>query len=137
MICLDTGFVIRSLVKGSQEEAALRLWLGEGEQLSMCAIAWAEFLCGPVGLNETELARRIVQRRAPLTEAHARDAASLFNASGRRRGSLADCFIAAEAIAAKAPLATTNVRDFERFAAQGLRLARLPETTRGAARPRS
>jgi predicted nucleic acid-binding protein len=47
-------------------------------------------------------------------------AAHLFNATGRRRGSLADCMISAIAMNAGAALATTNVADFERFVSHGL-----------------
>jgi predicted nucleic acid-binding protein len=46
--------------------------------------------------------------------------AHLFNASGRRRGTLADCLIGAIAINARASLATANATDFARFEQHGL-----------------
>jgi len=70
------------------------------------------------------LAARLIDERAPFTERHADLAAELFNATGRRRGSFADCMIAATALAAGAPIATANVADFERFEPAGLRLTR-------------
>ena len=50
-------------------------------------------------------------------------AARMFNSTGRRRGTLADCMIAATAMRADAALATSNREDFTCFVAQGLRLA--------------
>jgi predicted nucleic acid-binding protein len=58
-----------------------------------------------------------------LTREIAERAAALFHTTGRRRGSLGDCLIAATALAANARLATENPADFERFRTAGLMLA--------------
>ena len=50
-------------------------------------------------------------------------AARLFNGSGRRRGTMIDCMIAATALAEEAAVATSNPGDFSRFEAFGLALA--------------
>jgi predicted nucleic acid-binding protein len=102
MIHLDTSFLIVALVRGSRQDRKLREWLRVGEPLAMSTVAWAEFLCGPVDGRNVELAAR------------------LFNQSGRRRGSLADCMIAATALRNEALLATNNPTDFGRFEATGL-----------------
>lgn len=126
MIHLDTSFLIRALVRHSTEDERLRAWLGEGETLAMSAIAWAEFLCGPIDATLWEVVSQIVTRRIPFGEDAAALAAELFNHTGRRRGSLADCMIAASAIRAKAILATRNPGDFRRFQAAGLQIAATP-----------
>ena len=120
MIHLDTSFLIRSLVSASPEDEMLRGWLRRGENLAMCTIAWTEFLCGPVSSEEVELAATVVAERRPYEEADAVVAAGLFNTTGRRRGSLADCMIAAVALRHGAPLATSNPQDFRRFEGVGL-----------------
>ena len=123
MTHLDTSFLIRALNPGSLEDGRLREWVAAGETVTMSAVAWAEFLCGPLGGAELELAERIVARRREFTEEQAATAARLFNASGRRRGLFIDCLIAAAALADGAPLATTNAADFGPFKSAGLTLA--------------
>ena len=120
MIHLDTSFLIRALDPGSLEDRSLRGWIEDGETLGMSAVAWTEFLCGPLGQSEMELATEIVGLRREFTPDHAAIAARLFNESGRRRGSLIDCMIAASAIADGAPIATANAADFRRFENSGL-----------------
>ena len=88
----------------------------------MSAVAWAELLCGPLDEAERDMAQAIVSERVPFLESDSVLAAGLFNESGRRRGSLMDCMIAATALRAKAPLATANVSDFQRLASGGLTL---------------
>jgi predicted nucleic acid-binding protein len=119
MIHLDTSFLIRALAPGAPEDRTLRRWLRDGEALVMSAVAWAEFRCGPLPARDAGLAARLVEVAA-LTPEDAVLAAELFNASGRRRGSLLDCMVAAAACRAGAPLATANPVDFRRFAASGL-----------------
>ena len=123
MIHLDTSFLIRALDPGSAEDRKLRDWIGAGQPLGMSAIAWAELLCGPLAISEMELAADIVGQRPDFTPEQAVMAARLFNESGRRRGSLVDCMIAAAALADGASLATANVADFLRFTTSGLELA--------------
>ena len=123
MIHLDTSFLVLALARGSAEDRKLRRWLSGRESIGMSAIGWAEFLCGPLTPAATELAGRLVGEPVAFTGADAVIAARLFNATGRRRGSLTDCMIAATAIEAGASLATANPRDFSRFAAAGLTIA--------------
>jgi len=120
MIHLDTSFVIRGLVRGSAEDRALRKWLAAGETLGMSTVAWTEFLCGPLEERHRDLASRVVSQRVAFLEADSILAARLFNDSGRRRGTLIDCMIAATALRAREPLATANAVDLRRFAAFGL-----------------
>ena len=66
------------------------------------------------------LARLVVGRCADFTGDQAVETARPFKDYGRRRGSLADCMIAAVALSDDAPIATANRQDFEGFAAAGL-----------------
>lgn len=123
MIHLDTSFLVRALVRSSPEDHQLRTWLDREEPLAMSAVAWTEFLCGPLDERQLVLAVRIVSERPSFDEQDAALAALLFNREGRRRGSLTDCMIAAAAIQRGAPLATANPADFQRFRGSGLELA--------------
>ena len=122
MIHVDTSFLIRALDRNSPEDQQLRVWLREGVSLGISAVSWAEFLCGPVQESDVELATRIVGEPEPFVSGDAMLTARLFDLAGRRRGSLADCMIAATALRAQAPLATGNVSDFRRFESAGLRI---------------
>lgn len=122
MIHLDTSFLIRSMIAGSDEDRRLRMWLSEDVSLGMSVIAWCEFRCGPVTEGQASLARRRV-RIDMFEEADAVLAAALFNDLGRRRGVLQDCMIAATAIRVRADLATSNIEDFRRFEQAGLTIA--------------
>lgn len=119
---LDTSFLINALVPGTREGRRLREWIGHGLVISMSSIAWAEFLCGPVSEEDRQRARKVVGAPLPLVETEAAQAAELFNAGGRKRGTLPDCLIAATALLAGAALATSNRGDFRRFERAGLEL---------------
>ena len=120
MILLDTSFLIGAFKPGSPPDAALRAWLGEGEEIAVSVIAWCEFLCGPIESRVVDLVTRIVPRRVGFAVEDAELAASLFNRAGRRRGSLTDCMIAATALRLGASLATEDAGDFRRFEPVGL-----------------
>lgn len=120
MIHFDTSFLIHALVLGSPADRLLRRWLRGGEDVAISSVAWAEFLCGPIGDFDTEAVASIVGEVLPFAAADAEASARLFNLGGRRRGSLADCMIAAVAVRAGATLATVNGSDFGRFKAAGL-----------------
>jgi len=122
-IHLDTSFLIRALVAGSREAQTLRDWLRAGRPVAMSTVAWSEFLCGPLASSDTDLARRVVRTHVALGIGEAERAARLFNDTGRRRGSLADCLVAAAAVMSGAELATSDRSDFERFTPLGLSLA--------------
>lgn len=123
MIHLDTSFLIRALVSGSPEDSALRGWLRRSVPVGASAVVWAELLCGPLTAKQAEIALLVVGEPVPFGREDAALAASLFNAAGRRRGSLVDCMVAAAAIRAEAALATANEADFTRLRPHGLRLA--------------
>ena len=122
MIHVDTSFLIRALTKGSSEDRQLRNWLRDGESLGISAISWTEFLCGPVGEEEVELATDILREEVPFLPQDSIVAARLFNLNGRRQGSLTDCMIAATAIRCDAALATSDVADFRELASLGLKM---------------
>ena len=122
MIHLDTSFLIDALAPDSQEDTRLREWIGANQPLGMSTVAWAEFLCGPVDEAALSVASVVVGRQTRFTEEMAVIAARLFNGSGRRRGTMVDCMIAATALAEQAAIATSNPDDFRRFEAFGLGL---------------
>jgi predicted nucleic acid-binding protein len=123
MIHLDTNYLIGLAVRGSNPAAKVDGWLAAGEPLAASALAWTEFLNGPVSADEIVLVESVIEERiVPFEKPAAVLAAKLFNETGRRRGSRFDCLIAATAILANAGLATENQKDFTPFVAHGLKL---------------
>jgi predicted nucleic acid-binding protein len=123
MINLDTNFLIQGLVPNSAAEAKLQTWRRDGEALGISSISWSEFLCGPLTPTDEALAQTLFPAPEPFLASDAQKAAELFNATGRRSRSLADCQIAAVAVRCDARLATVNRSDFIPFRSHGLALA--------------
>ena len=123
MIHVDTNFLIQALLPGSPSEARFHTWLTNGEDLGISTIAWSEFLCGPLTVADAALAESLFATPEPFSATDARKAAQLFNVTGRRSHSLADCQIAAVALRCNAQLATSNISDFAMFQNYGLILA--------------
>lgn len=123
MIRLDTNFLIQALVPNSAAEAKLQTWIKDGEVLAISSIAWSEFLCGPLTQDDETLAQVLFPAPEPFLPSDAIKAAELFNATGRRSRSLADCQIAAVALRCNARMATGDVADFTVFESHGLTLA--------------
>ena len=121
MICLDTNYLVRGLVKGSRESADLVRWNQSNELLMSAAPAWYEFLCGPVASRHIQIVRGFLAGGViAFEEVQAIEAARLFNAVGRTRRLRTDAMIAATAIVAGARLATSNAADFKAFVPHGL-----------------
>src|SRR5450756_2188768 len=109
MIHLDTNYLIGLVVRGSLPAQNVDKWLAAGEPLGTSALAWTEFLNGPVSAAEIALVESVIEEKPVAFEKPtAVLAAELFNQGGRRRGSRFDCLIAATAILAGAELATEN-----------------------------
>jgi len=138
MIHLDANYLIGLLVKGSAQAIEVDGWLAAGELLAASAIAWTEFLNGPVTPVEISRVNAVLQSRiVPFGQPEAVLAAELFNKTGRRRGSRFDCLIAATAILAQAEVATVNQSDFKVFVPHGLKLAAAPAPQPPTAAPQA
>jgi predicted nucleic acid-binding protein len=125
MILLDTNYLIRSLIEGTDESRKVGDWLDRGEELCTSSIVWYEFLCGPADRDGVELMREVIKDRIiPFVGDTAIESAHLFNKTGRTRRLRVDAMIAATAIMVAARLATGNTTDFSVFISEGLTLAR-------------
>ena len=123
VICLDTNYLIRSLVQGSHEVGEILAWVDQGQLLTTSAICWYEFLGGPVSSNQTEGVRSLLHQIIPFTENESAEATRLFHLIGRSRKLRVDCMIAGTALLHEAHLATANRKDFTPFLTHGLKLA--------------
>jgi len=120
---LDTNYLIAYAGEASTDVVTrVEEWILEDRKFCCSAMAWAEFLCGPVLPEEIAAMETLLHAVLPVTPGLAAEAARLFRDTGRRSRSLADCIIAATAIEAKAPLSTYNRDDFTPFLPHGLEL---------------
>ena len=118
---LDTNYLIAYAGEASTD-LVIRVegWILEDRKFCCSAMAWAEFLCGPVLPEEIAAMETLLHDVLPVTPELATEAARLFGETGRRSRSLADCIIAATAMRDDVPLATLNHKDFLPFVAHGL-----------------
>lgn len=124
MIHLDTNCLIDIHSAGSKIRSWLFSKVRSGEQVSCSVLVWAEYLCGPLSSEERELSWQLIEGvQIPLESFTAELGAQFFNSTGRRRGSLADCLIAATAVNHNATFLTLDNRDFLPFQSLGLKLA--------------
>ena len=114
MIHFDTNFLIQATIAGSPAHEQFRNWSVAGENFSVSSIAWSEYLCGPLDATARTLALQIFPNPEPFLSADAALAADLFNQTGRRSRSLADCMIAAVTVAAAQNWRRSTLTTFNR-----------------------
>lgn len=123
LLLLDTNVLI---ALGDPEDVLFQFTeqaMRAGARACTCSVAWHEYVRGPLVKVDRDRALRVIESRIfPLDRSHAEFAADLFNQTGRRRGSTADCLIAAVAVEHDAELLTGNKEDFRLFVPHGLRL---------------
>ena len=123
MIHLDTNLLIDLATVGSPHVTNIEKWLEAGETLGTSAIAWSEFCNGPHTKQQKDSVFAVLDREVcEFTWQQAEQASRLFHYTGRRRGSHANCMIAACAILKNVPVATRNIADFEKFVPHRLQL---------------
>lgn len=124
VIELDSNFLVAVLDAGGSQSEMLHSWAQSGARIQISAIAWSEYLCGPLDAAVVPLARKLINTVEAFTERDAELASELFNGTGGRSRSHVDCMIAAHAIRRDAALATLNIRDFRPFEKFALRIAK-------------
>jgi predicted nucleic acid-binding protein len=123
MVQLDTNLLIALAERTSPHRAQVVRLMRSWQPLSTSAIAWYEFLKGPLSpARLTLVAKMLSSAPVHFTDAEASEAARLFNAVGRSRRFNVDAMIAASAITTGAELATANPADFKPFVPHGLKL---------------
>ena len=120
---LDTNCLIDLLLGNNKTRSVLKTKLLAGWNCSTSAIAWHEFVCGPLTQEKRQDIWDFLEGRIlPLDFAIAELAAEIFNKTGCKKGSKPDCIIAATAIHHKAKLLTWNKVDFKSMKKLGFAL---------------
>lgn len=105
----------------------VRNWLQNRVPLAASAVTWSEFCNGPHSTEQKNAIHAILLGGIrPFTEDQAEFASRLYHKTGRKRGSHADCMIAAAAYCSSQAIATRNIADFERFVPYGVKLIKVP-----------
>ena len=127
MIHLDTNILIDLSSQNSSYLPYLVALEKRGFRFSCSSITWFEFCNGPCTEEQQLVTLRFLDNNIiPFSQHQARLASQLFNQTGRRRSSRADCMIAAAAIHNNAPIATYNHKNFEKFTPHGLKIEAIP-----------
>lgn len=122
-IFLDTNILIALLNPDDDAFDFVFSQIKKGHSPVTNSIAWHECIRGPLSNSDSLRLRTILQESIfSCTAEDAEIAARLFNQTGRRRSSTADCLIVATALRLQCPLFTRNRSDFELFKPFGLKL---------------
>lgn len=127
VIHLDTNILIDLVTSHSAQVEMVRGWLNNNIPLAASAVTWSEFCNGPHSKEQKEAIHAILRGGIyPFSEDQAEFASRLFHKTGRKRGSHADCMIAAAAFCSRKSIATRNIKDFERFVPYGIKIIKVP-----------
>lgn len=127
MIHLDTNLLIDLVTAHSAQVEMVHEWLKSKIPLAVSAVTWSEFCNGPHSKEQKDAVHAILRGGIiPFNEQQAEFASRLFHQTGRKRGSHADCMIAAAAVCTRQSIATRNLKDFERFIPYGVKLIPVP-----------
>jgi predicted nucleic acid-binding protein len=127
VIHLDTNILIDLVTSHSAQVAMVHGWLKSNIPLAASAVTWSEFCNGPHTKEQKDAIHAILRGGIhPFSEEQAEFASRLFHKTGRKRGSHADCMIAAAAFCSRQPIATRNISDFDRFTPYGVKVISVP-----------
>jgi tRNA(fMet)-specific endonuclease VapC len=118
VILLDTGVLIEVLRRKDKSSTLFYSLAVQGKELSVSSITVYEFRNGMTTINE-ELCEALLLRliTLPFDDKAARTAATIYRSLKSQRNliEVADILIAATAIAHDIPLATLNIKHFQRI----------------------